>query len=828
MAKAKYSRLIFLLILYFTFIGGTFITEHRLWPRIVHQLIVTALLAAWLISLLISRRPFPTTPLDWPIAAFLGVNVLATIFATDPRVSVEALWRIGTHILLLYLLVDRMRAWGARPLLEPLFLSAAVVVLIGLSELMAWYFGLPLLPAFQQGWAQIGGLHDPIPPVMYRLAFTLGDSTGLSAYLALLIPFGLAWGVSTRSAHTRIGLLLWVVGALVVEGLSFSRGGLLSLAVSLPTLAVLLVTGRPKWQSKVISALRDWRILAATIMLAAVIVALGLGWLGQDIAGHRAGDEVRLDLWRSAWLIGRDDPLTGVGPYGFGRALRAVRNNAVTPDHHTTAHNRILQSWAEIGLPGVLALLSLVGAAGWAAIRRWQAADKQERVRVAGAMAGLLGFSVHNLVDTFTATPLILPCLMLVSYLMMPLSSRASAPEGQQPAKTRRLMPVFILAVLVLSVAGWLIADRAHFHFDRSVRLADEEDFNGALAEIRLARRIDPAMGYYAAQEAYYLGMLAADNPTEDTLQEALESYRVVLARDGNYDLLCANYAMLLSRSGDLATALSQMQQAALIQPNEPRYRLWVGLLAEQLGDETTALSAYQDALSTRPDWVASPFWEETSLRMTARDTFRAAYGAEDLPIETFRDMSPACWPTGEPAPRRTSEPPSEAVHWLCRGEARMRVDDDPAGALELLDRAVEANPALPGSYLIRAEAYLALGDRADAERDARTAIFLGDWHGFYILGLLAEEAGDITTATRYYAQGGPQMIQLQGWDVAVYNRRGSLMLLPLFDAPSASRYDLTSWAALASLYESQGYPDKAQAVREVIQTFDPYFSLNQ
>ncbi len=822
---AKHARLIFLLILYFTFIGGTFITEHRLWPRVVHHLIVTALLAAWLIFLLIRRRPFPATPLDWPIAAFFSVNVLAALFAADPRVSVEALWRIGTHILLFYLLVDRMRSWGPRALLEPLFLSAAVVVLIGVSELAAWYFGLPLLPAFQQGWIQIGGLRDPIPPVMYRLAFTLGDPTGLSAYLALLIPFGLAWGVSTRSTHTRAGLLLWTAGALVVEGLSFSRGGLLSLAVSLPTLAALLITGRPEWRSKITSALRGWRVIAAAIVLAAVAAVLGLGWLGQDFAGHRAGDEVRLDLWRSAWQIGLSDPLTGVGPYGFGRALRAVRDHAVTPDHHTTAHNRILQSWAETGLPGVLALLYLVGATGWAAIRRWQAAGKQERVRVAGAIAGLLGFSVHNLVDMFTATPLILPCLMLTAYLMMPLPASDSTTEAQQPVKARRFMPVLFLAALILSAMGWIVSDTAHFHFDRSVRLADEEDFENALTEIRLARRIDPAMGYYAAQEAYYLGMLTATNPAGDTLQQALASYQAVMARDGNYDLLCANNAMLLARSGDLTAALAQMRQAAFIQPNEPRYRLWAGLLAEQLGDETTALSAYQEALSTRPDWIASPFWEVTSLRMTARDAFRSAHGAGSLPLETFRDMSPACWPTGDPAPRRTKEPPSEAVHLLCRGEARLRVDGDLTGALELLNQAVEANPALPGGYLIRAEVYLAQGARAAAERDARTAIFLGDWHGFYILGLLAEEAGETAIAAQYYAQGGPQIVQLQGWDVAVYNRRGSLMLLPLFDVPGTSRYDLAAWIALVNLYESQGRPDEAQAVREVIQTFDPYFS---
>jgi tetratricopeptide (TPR) repeat protein len=127
-------------------------------------------------------------------------------------------------------------------------------------------------------------------------------------------------------------------------------------------------------------------------------------------------------------------------------------------------------------------------------------------------------------------------------------------------------------------------------------------------------------------------------------------------------------------------------------------------------------------------------------------------------------------------------------------------------------------------AYALRAEAWLALGDKAGAERDARIAVFLGDGRGFNVLGQLAERAGDLDRAAGYYYQAGPVIVQSQSWEVAVYGRPGSFSYLPQLDAPGPTRYDFGPWIALVRLYTAQGRTDDAQAVYAAIRALDTYY----
>jgi hypothetical protein len=107
-----------------------------------------------------------------------------------------------------------------------------VVCTVGIAEFLGWYLGLPFLPAFQQGWPQIGGLTNPIPPSNWRLNFTLSSATSLSTYLSLLIPPAILMAIRARRKDMRAGWLILVASALIVQILTRSRGGLLGLLVS--------------------------------------------------------------------------------------------------------------------------------------------------------------------------------------------------------------------------------------------------------------------------------------------------------------------------------------------------------------------------------------------------------------------------------------------------------------------------------------------------------------------------------------------------------------------------------------------------------------------
>src|SRR5512143_332249 len=181
---------LFIGVLYFTFIGGSFYTDFIFPLRVFHQVVVTLLLGGWLISLLWRREPFPRTALDLPLLAWLGVCALSASLGLSPRYSWERLWSTGALALGFYLLVDLKRRGQAGAFVRALYLASAAVCLLALVEWFCWYFGVPLVPAFAQGWPQAAGWANLVLPYIYRVGLPMNGPTPLSAYLALLIPPG--------------------------------------------------------------------------------------------------------------------------------------------------------------------------------------------------------------------------------------------------------------------------------------------------------------------------------------------------------------------------------------------------------------------------------------------------------------------------------------------------------------------------------------------------------------------------------------------------------------------------------------------------------------
>ena len=156
-----------------------------------------------------------------------------------------------------------------------------------------------------------------------------------------------------------------VVAALCVANIlfTFSRGGLLTLAVVLPLLI---------WRSR--------HRVAVTL-----VVALALGgfylWTSdrftrdyveraQTISDYQEDRSAvgRLNAWQTSWGVFLDYPLFGVGPNNLEVVYRAY---SPEPQRFRVSHNAYLQILCECGLPALVLFLAAIGSGLWS-LRRTQ------------------------------------------------------------------------------------------------------------------------------------------------------------------------------------------------------------------------------------------------------------------------------------------------------------------------------------------------------------------------------------------------------------------------------------------------------------------------
>lgn len=131
--------------------------------------------------------------------------------------------------------------------------------------------------------------------------------------------------------------------------------------------------------------------------------------------------DIRLALWHYALQAVRRRPLVGSGPRTFGlHVLHAWDPTRHSPQFiYNTAHNLYLHTAAEVGLLGLLPILFVVGDLSK---RWWQTTptlDRRSFLLSATALASIVGFAVHGLVDNLLAVPsVVVPFILMVACLV--------------------------------------------------------------------------------------------------------------------------------------------------------------------------------------------------------------------------------------------------------------------------------------------------------------------------------------------------------------------------------------------------------------------------
>lgn len=367
---------------------------------------LAGLLLGWLARWLLRREAWPSTSLNRPLL-LLALMIPVGIWASPlPELTLPK-----ATGLILGLAAFRAVALAVR---DRRALQVALAAWLLLS------LGFIAVGVVTTDWANKVPFLADVTRRLPRLIATLPDMRAadihpnmIAGILALCLPVlpALVVGSGRRLlpllARLSLGVLLLLLIGLLV--LTQSRSGWVGAATGWLALGSL-------WG---LSGQRRWARVAAVVMpvvIAVLIIGMILAvgprqaWDTVYQAGGEQSVEAvvgsislagRIEIWNRALYVIRDMPFTGCGLGAFREVVHAFYPLFLTaPDYDIAhAHNIFLQVALDLGLPGLVAYLWLLAAAGAVCWRLARQGGPSVRPVVLGLAAGLVGLHVYGLTD---------------------------------------------------------------------------------------------------------------------------------------------------------------------------------------------------------------------------------------------------------------------------------------------------------------------------------------------------------------------------------------------------------------------------------------------
>lgn len=427
---------------------------------VMPKMVWVQLLAAFLAALAVVRATsgdFVRVPIH-ATGLFLALFVLWHVAASPLAMSTGLAWE-RAHWLVCVLIVSwqwQEWAWG-RPrrvlLLFDLVMAAGALTAAWAIYQDATAKWANVLPAW---WPGLRGMMPRLADWRGMIAAGLGNTDHIAAFLAVLYLPGLvrlfALGKSRRTRLGRAALLvaLWLMAAAMI--LCWSVGNNASLILGAALLAGAMGHTRRA---------HIWRRARGRLLLWVAGCIVAILWLTTDTPANphrpgifqeafgserwKEGGPTRLVIWLNTLDIIARHPFLGVGPGNFIYAYPAAYSPLIPDDpawlryvgaFTNAAHNSLLQTWAELGVAGVV-LLVLIVAAGLRGYAR--ALGRARGGQGWMVWGGLSAFLVLCLTSIMTF-PLQLPVSTLLFFCLAPLGHCLA-----NPARDERgfLMPAF-------------------------------------------------------------------------------------------------------------------------------------------------------------------------------------------------------------------------------------------------------------------------------------------------------------------------------------------------------------------------------------------------
>ncbi|MFQ5616607.1 MAG: O-antigen ligase family protein, partial [Anaerolineales bacterium] len=348
------------------------------------------------------------TPLDWGVI-WLVLMLLVTIWATAlPEKTLPQIYRLLTGIGLYYTIVN----WAIfDPFPPPGWVRAdhppngnhseKKIRLLYFGAILAG-FGLALFAAISVEWSV--DKFPFIPPSVYdRFLLLVSDTVHpnvIAGSMVILLPCALGLLFFYGGEMRWFAIVLLGGAALAMGGflaLTQSRGALIAFGAVCAAFVVL------RWRWVWIAVLISGIGAGVIVQLADYKTVLDMVFSNRTLGGI----EGRIEIWSRAIYMIQDFSFTGVGLGLFGDVADLLYPFfLVAPGRVSHAHNLFLQIGVDLGIPGLVAWLSLLMLVIVTAWQVYRYGRTQNDRWIAGVGAGLLcsqiALIVHGLTDAVT------------------------------------------------------------------------------------------------------------------------------------------------------------------------------------------------------------------------------------------------------------------------------------------------------------------------------------------------------------------------------------------------------------------------------------------
>ena len=411
----------------------------------------------------------PKTSLALCLTLFWLWLALSLFWSLAPNISVINFWWIGSLVLVFWLYTltpDRSALWPH---------VAAIILVIGLFLALMSIYQFHVLEQQARSVFETRNTHA---------AFLNLVALPASAYFLLTI----ANKAAPRHYSVMLGAALCILFASIF--LTASRGASLSLAIGLGLLAVLTVKRVPK---------RAMFLLFGLLIVAYTVANIPVGGSGlSERLPELLQDSPRRLIWESSWNLLQNSPWRGIGIGLFYLAYPPYRHPADATDGFF-AHNDYLQIWIEAGLPGLLLLLAVLGAALWLfarALRKTKVRD-EIRIEMTGLFCGLMAIAGHSVVDfnLYILSIMMLSGLAMARFHELATGTLKAPSMWLRPSRFlgKQTYPIIVVLLVLLPVLYFAALGLANSYFDKGMALAREGKLQEANLSLVTAERLTPA-----------------------------------------------------------------------------------------------------------------------------------------------------------------------------------------------------------------------------------------------------------------------------------------------------------------------------------------------